>query len=206
VAAIGLSWFRKAWCDLPKRRAAKGSMRVTFPKASIQKVGAEEMYQRALALAKKGRERHAPDVLPLLKAATAAGHSMAAHALASWYIHGIGVRKNFATAVALEMKAARSGIVDAINNLAFAYEAGRGVEKDERRSFQLYRRAAALGDPGATYEVGRCFFYGIGTRRNERLGHEWIDKSKGMKITAKTSRDAPKRGRRNLGTRRPGHT
>ena len=137
----------------------------------------DAMYARALALAKKGRKAQAHRVLPLLRAAADGGHAMAAHALASWYIHGIGVRKNFRVAVALEEVAARAGIVEAIFNLAFAYEAGRGVEKDTEKALRLYRRAAGRGDSEGMYEVGRCIFYGIGTSKNEQLGRKWLQRS-----------------------------
>lgn len=135
------------------------------------------MYEQALALGKKGRKLHAPRVISLLRAAADAGHAMAAHALATWYIHGIGLRKNFKSAVQLEKIAARAGIAEAIFNLAFSYETGRGVVKDTREALRQYRRAARLGDVDAMYEVGRCLFYGIGTPENRRLGRKWLDRS-----------------------------
>jgi len=87
------------------------------------------------------------------------------------------MRKNFRAAVALEEVAARAGIVEAMFNLAFAYETGRGTDKDTTKALRLYRRAAAKGDRDAMYEVGRCVFYGIGTKKNERLGRKWIERS-----------------------------
>ena len=140
---------------------------------------AEVMYQEALTLARRGRKAQAHRALPLLRAAADCGHAMAAHALATWYIHGIGVRKNFRVAVALEEVAARAGIPEAVFNLAFAYETGRGAKKDGAKALKLYRRAATLGDKDAIYEVGRCIFYGIGTGKNERLGRKWIERSQG---------------------------
>src|SRR5260221_8335384 len=139
--------------------------------------GPEAKYDRALALARNGREKNASRVLPLLRDAANAGHAMAAHALATWYIHGIGVRRDFATAAKLEAQASRAGVAEAAFNLAYSYESGKGVEKDERRALRLYRRAARLGDADAVYEVGRCIFYGIGAPKNERLGQKWIDRA-----------------------------
>jgi TPR repeat protein len=148
------------------------------PRASDLDEAAKADYRRALALARRGRVRHAKEVTSLLKGAAQSGHAMAAHALATWYIYGIGVRKNFATAMMLEEQAARAGILDAICNLARAYETGKGVQKDASKSHRLYRRASALGDVGAPYEVGRQLFYGIGIRPNERLARKWIARSK----------------------------
>lgn len=140
-------------------------------------VDPEEAYARALALAKKGRQKHAAEVIPLLRAAAEAGHPMASHALASWYIHGVGVRRNYKAAVALEQVAARSGIAEAVFNLAYSHESGKGVRRSLAKAFQLYHRAAVLGDAGAMYELGRCLFYGIGTPKNERLAHRWIERA-----------------------------
>ncbi|MES1185391.1 MAG: hypothetical protein ABUL60_16385 [Myxococcales bacterium] len=95
---------------------------------------------------------------------------MATHALATWYIYGIGVRKNLAVAARLEAKAARAGIAEAAFNLAYSYESGKGVEKDERQGLRLYRRAARLGDHDAVYAVGRCIFYGVGGPRTSAWG------------------------------------
>ena len=139
---------------------------------------ADRLYFEALALAKQSREKSAARVVPLLRAATSLGHRMAAHALASWYLHGIGVRKNFRKAVELERVAADGGITEAVYNLAVACESGRGTKKDEVEAFRLYRVAARRGDVDAMYGVGRCLFYGIGTRRNPRLGEKWIERSR----------------------------
>jgi uncharacterized protein len=155
--------------------------RPTEKKLLLAKQNPEQLYRQAQNLVRRGRKRYAQLVIPMLRAAATAGHAMASHALATWYIHGLGVRKNFVKAIQLEEQAARSGIVDAISNLAFAYETGKGVQKDQAKAFRLYRRAATLGGADAAYEVGRCLFYGIGTRRNERLGRTWLEKSKKMK-------------------------
>ena len=135
------------------------------------------LYEKALLLAKRGRRKYASRVVALLQAAVDCGHAQAAHALATWYIHGIGVRRNFAHAIALEKIAARANIAPAIYNLAFAYESGRGVDKNTRKAFLLYRKGARLGDVDAMYEVGRCLFYGIGTKENKLTARRWIEKS-----------------------------
>lgn len=152
--------------------------RTSRSSTGLDDMNPSDMYDRALVLAKRGRKSQAARVIPLLRAAAGAGHAMASHALATWYIHGIGLRKNFAAAVELEKVAARAGIVEAIYNLAFSYESGRGVAKDPREALRLYRRAARLGDTDAMYEVGRCLFYGVGAPENRQLGRKWIAKSR----------------------------
>src|SRR5580765_5335767 len=42
----------------------------------------------------EGRKRHATEVVLLLRKAVKRGHALAAQALAIWYPHAIGVRKN----------------------------------------------------------------------------------------------------------------
>jgi TPR repeat protein len=95
----------------------------------------DQMYARALELARRGRRKYASQVVPLLDQAAANGHSMAAHALASWYIHGIGVRKDYALAAALERQAARAGIAEAVFNLGSeqiaAHEQGGATGRDD---------------------------------------------------------------------------
>jgi TPR repeat protein len=145
---------------------------------SSEDISSEKLYQLALAMARRGRGQHTDRVVPILQAAAGRGHPMAAHALAIWHIRGIGVRKNFAKAVALEKIAARAGISEALYNLGFAHETGRGAQRDRRKAFRYYVRAARLRDAAATYEVGRCLFYGLGTTRNERLGKRWIARAK----------------------------
>ncbi|MES1185390.1 MAG: tetratricopeptide repeat protein [Myxococcales bacterium] len=145
------------------------------------------LYSEALAMARNGETR---TVVPLLRAAATAGHAMAAHALAIWYLRGIGVRKNFAKAVALERIAAQAGISEAIYNLAISHEKGQGAKRNPVEALRLYRAAARRGDVDAMYDVGRCLFYGIGTAKNERLGRRWV-------LRSEASRSGPRRGEEN---------
>lgn len=153
---------------------------------------AEHAYRKALALAKRGRARYASRALPLLREAAAGGHGLALHALATWYIHGVGVRRNYRKAVVLERAAARRGVSAALFNLGFAYESGQGVEKNLRRAFHFYRRAADLGDRDAAQEVGRCLYYGIGVRRDVDHARKWLHKGDGDsgRVKASTSTQA----------------
>jgi TPR repeat protein len=160
----------------------------------------EADYRRALELARRGRRRHAERVITLLLHAISEGHSMAAHALATWYYFGIGVRKDLARAFALEKIAARHGIGEAIHNVASSYEKGKGVKKDLRRAYLAYRKAWACGDASSAYEVGRCLYYGIGTKQRRALAWKWLDRSRssnadssGAAVARKTRATVPKK-------------
>src|SRR5688572_23565627 len=54
-------------------------------------------------------EKHRQECLTLLQSASAKGESRAQYALATWYLHGVGVIKSFRRATALLLKAARQG-------------------------------------------------------------------------------------------------
>lgn len=129
---------------------------------------ADELYAEALRLARRGRLRHATKVIARLQGAIELGHGMAAHALATWYFHGVAVRKNFKKGVELERLAARHGIAEAVFNLAVSYETGEGAPRDKVRAFRLYAKAARLGDVDALEEVARCVYWGIGTTANRK--------------------------------------
>jgi TPR repeat protein len=132
-------------------------------------------YAQALALATK---RDDPDwarkCVGLLQRAGAAGHRDALYALGSWYIHGVGVRKNRRRAASFFEAAAARGHVLAYYDLAVCYELGAGRGKDLGKAFSLYRRAAEGGDRDAQGELGRCYYHGLGTRRNAARALYWF--------------------------------
>lgn len=116
-------------------------------------------------------------VLALLERAIELGSHDAQYALATWYLFGKGVKRDYTKAVKLLRKCANS-VANASYDLAVCYEKGKGVEQDKATAFQYYMQSALLGDNQAYFEVGRCFFYGIGVKKNRSLGGLWIEKAK----------------------------
>jgi TPR repeat protein len=153
----------------------------------------ESLYQRALQLARQDLARHKREILVLLRKAAELQSPSAQHALATWYLFGVGVRKNFKKAAELEARAARANVAEAAFNLAVSCETGRGVERNAREALRLYKRAASLGDDDAPYEVGRMYRYGIGIRADERAAKLWYARARKAGV-AEALEDA-KRGR-----------
>jgi len=159
---------------MPKRSPREGSS----PKRAALKQRAlpspRAAYQRALRLAQQSKTRGLPESLELLQHAAQRHYGPAQYALATWYLFGVGVRKNATRAVALLRKATARGVPSAAFDLAVSLERGVGVKRDEWAAFRLYRKAATLGDHQSEYEVGRCYHFGIGTQKSETKAMPWF--------------------------------
>jgi uncharacterized protein len=142
---------------------------------------AKELYDRALLAAKEGNTDSAR-VLGDLKASAELGFPDAHYALATWYLHGFGVKQNLETAIEHLEIAAEQDHSSALFDLAVCYERGIGKTKNLSATIELYMRAALWGDISAYFEVGRCFYYGIGIIRNERLADLWFEKAEQLGI------------------------
>lgn len=129
-------------------------------------------YKRALDEA-RGKSPDLNLVLDLLKRSIAKGNADATYALATWYLFGKGVRRDYRKAAEL-LKQCADSVAGASYDLAVCYEKGKGVDKNMMLAFEYYMRSAFLGDAQGYFEVGRCFFYGIGTERNRRVGDLWV--------------------------------
>ncbi len=136
----------------------------------------EYQYRKALQLARKDRSVHARQCVELWQDVVSLGHHRAEYALATWYLFGVGVRKNFKKAAVLLQKAASGGIPEAQYDLAVSYEKGKGLAKDYHKAFKWYLRAATR-DRSARCQVGRCFYFGIGTKRNVGKAINWCRKA-----------------------------
>jgi len=132
----------------------------------------EKAYRQALSEARKKNPR-LDIVLELLNTAIEKNNPDAMYALASWYLHGKHVRKNYAKACALLLPAS-ARVADASSALAICFEKGQGVKKNLSKAFYYHVNAAMLGDPEAYYEVGRCYYYGIGARKDADLAEVWL--------------------------------
>src|SRR5262244_4459696 len=78
-------------------------------------------------------------------AAADRGHAGAMNDLGGVFEYGIGVPKNFATALMWYEKAAEYGNAASMNNLADLYRYGRGVAPDLPAAANWYLKAARLG-------------------------------------------------------------
>ena len=106
-------------------------------------------YQQALSAAYTRAQQGDPVSLALLGKA---------------YYLGVGVPRNYATALIYLNKAADKSNPDAIYILGLMYEHGRGVPQQIERSVKLFDRAAALGQGYAKAEVAGMRMQGESNR------------------------------------------
>ena len=150
-----------------------------MPKKTI----ADPRYDEALKKAqRKGARVQA--VMPLLVAAHEAGDARATYALATWYLHGVGVPKDLRHSILLLKQASKLENPDAMYDLAICYEKGEGIAKNLNKAFELYLKAAQQGDKLALYEVGRCYYHGIGVRKDRRKARVWLDRAEKLGVTS----------------------
>ncbi|GES90998.1 kinase-like domain-containing protein [Rhizophagus clarus] len=97
--------------------------------------------------------------------------------LASMYIYGNGIDKNYDLAFELSKKLAEKGIPNAINKLGYCYNNKIGTEINEQKAFELYKKAADLGNSTGISNLGWCYDKGIGTATNKSKAFELYQKA-----------------------------
>lgn len=135
----------------------------------------DKLYYKALHLAEQ-EDYDYHDVLHLLSESIKLGNKKASYALATWYLNGFHVRKNFKKAFPLLQFAIQGGpengfvlYKDALTDIAVCYELGNGVKKDKHKAYYYYFLAALNGDIQAKQELSRCLYYGIGITKDVEL-------------------------------------
>jgi TPR repeat protein len=131
----------------------------------------DRLYNKATKLALQDEYNPKEVIELLITAIEKYRNGKAAYALATWYLFGKHVKKNFTRGFELlQMSIDWDPSKEAYFNIAYSYEAGKGVDKDLKKAFQYYLLAALYGDKQAKREVGRCLYYGIGIAKNKELG------------------------------------
>lgn len=135
----------------------------------------DKLYYKALHLAEQESYDYR-EVLQLLNESILLGNKKASYALATWYLNGFHVRKNYKRAFSLLKDAVEGGnengftlYKDALLDIAICYELGNGVDKDLHKAFQYYILAAFSGETQALEEISRCLYYGIGVPKDEKF-------------------------------------
>lgn len=149
----------------------------------------DKSYYKALRLASQD-SYSSKNVIQLLEMSILQGNRKASYALASWYLNGFNVRKNYKKAFNLLQKAVQGGpekgfdmYKDALLDVAVCYELGNGTDKDPQKAFYYYLLAAKNGDLQALKELSRCFFYGIGVAKDRKIS-SLIDEYSECKTTS----------------------
>lgn len=88
-----------------------------------------------------------------------------------------GVQRDYAAAMEMFRKAAKAGVAEARNSMAYLYKNGLGVEKDEAKAFRLFKNAAEAGNSNAMYQTAVCYDAGIGCAPDELKAGVWYEKA-----------------------------
>ena len=141
------------------------------------KISGQKLFDEALRLARLAEKTGGPWPVLLLREAAASGYAPALYALATWYLHGRGVKKDYKKAFSLMKESAEQRFAPAEYDLAVSYELGKGVAKSDKSAFLFYCRAGEDGDLDGMTEVARCYWFGIGTSKNYRKAADWYLKA-----------------------------
>lgn len=138
-------------------------------------------YKKALKIAQQEKYNQ-KQVYDLLLEAISENSGDAMYALATWYLFGEYVVKNYKTGNQLLERATQLHIPQACFDLAISYEKGIGIEKNFAKAFSLYVKGALYGDNGSFEDVGRCYNYGIGVQENKDLAQIWYEKAESLGV------------------------
>ncbi|EXX50442.1 uncharacterized protein OCT59_023895 [Rhizophagus irregularis] len=97
--------------------------------------------------------------------------------LASIYIEGKGIKKNYNKAFELSKKLAKVGNPNGINRLGYCYSMGIGTEINMKKAFKLYQKAADLGNIRAQCNLINLYLDGDGTEKDYNKAFELAKKS-----------------------------
>lgn len=112
-----------------------------------------------------------------LERAANAGHVTCQTNLGECYMNGIGVTRNYKTAVLWFEKAAMAGCVIAQRNLGLCYTLGHGVQQNMCRAATWFDRAATQGDTEAQFRLGTMYEKGEGVLLDVTVAVDWYRKA-----------------------------
>src|SRR5215510_9791277 len=127
---------------------------------------------RALSLGNKRME-----AIKYYLAAADRGHGGAMNDLGGVFEYGIGVPKNFATALMWYERAAESGHAGAMAHLGQLSEDGFDVPQDLANARHWYEKAATLGNAASMNNLANLFRYGRGVVPNLPAAANWYLKA-----------------------------
>ncbi len=107
------------------------------------------------------------------------------------YANGIGVKKDYKSAIKWLLKASKAEMPEAFYNLAKHFEAGEGVVKNRKQAFHYYKLAANKGsEPEFNLALGWCYENGFGVR---------LDLKNAVKYYRKAAKEGDESALSNLG-------
>jgi TPR repeat protein len=101
------------------------------------------------------------------------GYAAAQVNLATMYVYGWGVQKNYGTALNWLKEAAGHGYGRAYTNLGILYLNGWGVRRDYEEARSLFQNGAKAGDAPAMVDLGFLFDQGFGVAQDHAAAADW---------------------------------
>ena len=130
-------------------------------------------------LIKKGKDaeeyRHYEEALRYYRMAAEAGNNGGIASIATLYLHGMGVKKDYKKAMELYQKAADNGHAWGMTGLGEMYEGHYyGIKKDYNKSFELYKSGVKCNghNSEAMYKLGCMYWLGYGVTKNAKKAIE----------------------------------
>lgn len=123
-----------------------------------------------------------PNALLWLNKAVSGGHAKAHTCLASLYIHGDGVDRDFQKGIELLFIAADMGCSRGQYNLAkllhYGFPESRDVlfQKDLHLAFSMYLKSALQGDKDSQFALGKMYAAGEGCKADIDMAEAWFMK------------------------------
>lgn len=97
--------------------------------------------------------------------------------LGNMYKRGLGVKRNYKTALDWYMKAASTGDGNAIFNVGTFFLAGQGVKTNTAEAMKWFELASEKGCADADYQMGCLYFTGTGVAQDYNMALEWFQKA-----------------------------
>lgn len=97
--------------------------------------------------------------------------------LGSMYKRGLGVKRNYKTALDWYMKGAATGDGNAVFNVGTFFLAGHGVKQSTPEAMKWFELASEKGCADADYQMGCLYFSGTGVAQDYRMALDWFQKA-----------------------------
>jgi TPR repeat protein len=118
-----------------------------------------------------------PNTLKAIHESAAKGDAHSQAQLGKIYLHGLGVDRDYRSALAWYRKAAEQGNGEAQANLGHMVEKGLGVEPDVQRALAWYKKSAAQGNALGQILLGDLYLTGSGVDQSSRKAIACYQKS-----------------------------
>ncbi len=168
---IGLAFLGLAVCAAGL--AVGGSRLIRHPAVALPAIPTAQLYSAAMtdktAFALLQQRAKSGDAV--------AGFDLATLADSNLLHNETSLPKNDALAFRWYLAAAKAGLPEAEDNLAFAYQTGHGVARDDVKAVAWFQSAADAGLADAQNALARLYQQGRGVPRNDALAVHWYQRA-----------------------------